>query len=115
MTIRQLVRVFFRLALAPSRAPAGQTPPRSRRSARRSLAVGAVTFGLLTLALTCAVETVKPEWRDPEYGHRLKQVRQRKQKRPHQPLVLVFGSSRAQMSVSPAAMGFPDEPGSPLV
>jgi len=74
-----------------------------------------LAFGLLTLGVAATAETVKPEWRDPEFGHRLHQVRQRQHKRPNQPLVLVFGSSRAQMSVSPHAMGFPDEPGSPLV
>jgi hypothetical protein len=74
-----------------------------------------MSFALLTIGLAMASESVKPEWRDPEYGHRLRQLRQRQHKRPNQPLVLVLGSSRAQMGVSPAAMGIPDEPGQPLV
>jgi hypothetical protein len=72
-------------------------------------------FALATAALAIAVETVRPQWRDPEYGHRLNQVRRWQQQRPERPLVLVFGSSCAQMGVSPRDMGFPDEPGQPLV
>jgi hypothetical protein len=62
-----------------------------------------------------AVETVKLEWRDPEYGHRLTQVRQLQRTHPDRPLVVAIGSSRTQMGLSPADMGFADEPGTPLV
>ncbi len=65
--------------------------------------------------MVAAVDTVRPQWRDPEYGYRLAQVRRWRQDRPDRPLVLVIGSSRTQMGVSPADMGFADEPGSPLV
>src|SRR5207248_754534 len=54
-------------------------------------------------------------WRDPEYGHRLRQVRALRAAHPDQPLVVALGSSRTQMGVSPADMGFADAPGSPLV
>src|SRR5262249_35084465 len=66
-------------------------------------------------ALAMSVETIKPEWRDPEYGYRLKQLRQWRLEAPDRPLVVVFGSSRTQMGICPAAMGFPDRPGSPVV
>jgi hypothetical protein len=65
--------------------------------------------------MAVAVETAKPEWRDPEYGHRLKQLRQLRQDHPGRPLVLALGSSRTQMGLSPSHMGFPDEPGSPAI
>jgi hypothetical protein len=75
--------------------------------------------GLLALAavlgMAAAVETVAPEWRDPEYGHRLRQVRALRAAHRGRPLVLALGSSRTQMGVSPADMGFADEPGLPLV
>jgi hypothetical protein len=74
-----------------------------------------VAFAAVTLALVVAAESVKPEWRDPEYGHRLRAAKRWQRERPDRPLVLVLGSSRAQMGVSPATMDFPDEPGSPLV
>jgi hypothetical protein len=74
-----------------------------------------VAFAAVTLALAVAAETVKPEWRDPEYGHRLRAAKRWQRERPDRPLVAVLGSSRAQMDVSPAAMDFPDQPGSPLV
>ena len=111
---RQLPRLLLQLSLARS-GFAPRPARRTRRSAPWSLAFGVLSFALLTFALEAFAETTRPEWRDPEYGHRLRQVRLRQKKRPDQPLVLVFGSSRAQMAVSPAAMGFPDEPGSPLV
>jgi hypothetical protein len=74
-----------------------------------------LAFGLVTALLAVAVETVKPEWRDPEYGHRLRQVRRWQRARPERPLVLVLGSSRTQNGVSPKDMSFEDRPGSPLV
>ncbi|MBN9518659.1 hypothetical protein J0H58_09100 [bacterium] len=67
------------------------------------------------LGMAAAVETVKPEWRDPEYGHRLNQLRALRSAHPGRPLVVAVGSSRTQMGVSPAAMGFADAPGAPLV
>lgn len=89
--------------------------PASRAlSARRALAVGMAAFALATLALAAVSESEKPEWRDPEYGHRLKQLRALQRARPDRPLVLFLGSSRVQMGVSPADMGFADAPGEPL-
>lgn len=85
------------------------------RSARCAVAFGALVFTALTLGLAAATETVKPEWRDPEYGYRLKQLRQWQRDRPDRPLVLVVGSSLAQQSISPAAMDLADEPRTPLV
>jgi hypothetical protein len=85
-----------------------------RRRARLAVACGGLLFLLFTLALEGAAETVRPEWRDPEYGRRLRQIRHWQKERPHRPVVLFVGSSRVQQGVSPAAMGFADEAGSPL-
>jgi hypothetical protein len=76
---------------------------------------GAAVFVLATVGLAVTVETVKPQWRDPEYGYRRAAVRERVRAHPDRPLVLVFGSSRVEAGISPSAMGFPDEPGRPLV
>jgi hypothetical protein len=65
--------------------------------------------------MAVAVETAVPQWRDPEYGHRLRQVRRWKQTRPDRPLVVAVGTSRTQMGLSPADMGFADAAGSPVV
>ena len=65
--------------------------------------------------LAATVETVRPEWRDPEYGHRLTQLRALRAAQPGRPLVLVVGSSRTQMAVSPAAMRFAAPAAAPLV
>jgi hypothetical protein len=67
------------------------------------------------LGMSAALETVKPEWRDPEYGHRLVRLRQLQRESPGGPLVLALGTSRTQNAIDPQAMGFPAEPGSPLV
>jgi hypothetical protein len=86
-----------------------------RRRARAGLACGAAAVLAAVLGMAATVETAKPEWRDPEYGHRLNQLRALRAAHPDRPLVVAVGSSRTQMGVSPAAMGFPDTPGSPLV
>ncbi len=104
-------RLLRRLVVGRDATP---RPAAGRRAARRALACGLLAFCGLTVGVEAAAETARPEWRDPEYGQRLRQVRQRQHKRHDRPLVLFFGSSRAQMGVSPHAMGFPDEPGQPL-
>ena len=56
------------------------------------------TFILVAqIGLSLAVETVMPEWRDPEYGHRIKQLRQLCSDHPDRPLVVAVGSSRTLM------------------
>jgi hypothetical protein len=72
-----------------------------------------LAFVGFTAALAVALETVKPEWRDPEFALRLQQVRE--WNGTERPLVLAFGSSRTQMGLDPAAMGFADDPGAPVI
>lgn len=111
---RSLPRTFVRWLRWPAGVRRGAA--RSRRAdAPRALASGLVLFAALTAALGVAAETVRPEWRDPEYGHRLKRVRAYQKSSPDRPLVLVVGSSRAQMGVAPAAMGFGGGPRDPMV
>ena len=80
-----------------------------------ALASGLLAFAIASAALAMAVETRHREWRDPEFGHRLLLLRERKAEAANRPLVLVVGSSRVQQGIDPAAMGFEDEPGEPLV
>ena len=114
LALFRLVRA--RRATRPA-APARRTPPAGsrRRASQAAIEFGLVAFVALNAALGVALETVKPEWRDPEFGIRLGQIRKWKTKAPDRPLVVVIGSSRAQMGLAPEAMGFPDEPGSPVV
>ena len=88
--------------------------PRVRR-ARAAVAYGLAIIIAAQIGLSAAVETVKPEWRDPEYGHRLKRLQALVRAKPDRPLIIALGSSRTQMGLSAAAMDFPDEPGSPLL
>jgi hypothetical protein len=86
-----------------------------RRAGRVSVFSGALFAVTAMLGMSAALETVKAEWRDPEFGHRLARLRQRQRESPGRPLVLALGTSRTQNAIDPSAMAFPNEPGSPLV
>lgn len=102
-----------RLSWGPDRA---RPKAGSRNRSARAGVLAGVVFGLAAmLGMSTALETVKPEWRDPEYGHRLILLRRHQCESPDRPLVLAFGTSRTQNAIAPSAMGFPAEPGSPLV
>jgi hypothetical protein len=101
--------IAFRFRAAPTPAPT-----RARR-ARAAVGSGVVAFVLATVGLAVVVETVRPQWRDPEYGYRRDRVRGWVREHPDRSLVLVFGSSRVEEGISPSAMGFSDAPGCPLV
>jgi hypothetical protein len=57
---------------------------------------------LLQLGLNLALDTLKPHWRDPEYGHRLRELKPLAAASPR--LLVVLGSSRVQMGVNPAEL-----------
>jgi hypothetical protein len=59
---------------------------------------GLFAFIVATVGLSLALETVRPEWREPEFGHRLALLK------PKQPRVFVIGTSRTQNSIAPYAM-----------
>src|SRR5437868_4991315 len=115
MTTRPRTRFSLRALWGRVRRRPSPAAPSSRRRSR-SVVLGGTAFILAALAgMAVAVETAVPQWRDPEYGHRLRQVRHWRQTRPDRPLVVAIGTSRSQMGLSPADMGFADAPGSPVV
>jgi len=69
---------------------AGQT----RKRARQALLWGLLFFACFQVTLTVLIERVRPMWSDPEYGYRVKRLRQRIAAEPDKPLLLVLGSSR---------------------
>jgi len=106
----------WRLATRGAAAPRRTARGRDRRHAARSaLAVGLIAVVAASLGLAVSVETVLPEWRDPEFGHRLRLLRDSDERSPGRPLVVVLGTSRTQNGLCPSAAGFADEPGSPRV
>ena len=107
----QLKRFKFAFAHWPA---AKVSRAHRKRSACLALVFGLLTFLAFTARLAWLIDDVRPEWRDPEYGHRLAMLRHWKHAKPQRPLLLFAGSSRVQMGVSPLAMDFPDKPGSPL-
>jgi hypothetical protein len=67
-------------------------------------------FLLIAIAgIAFALETSKPQWRDPEFGHRIARLHKIQQQNPSCSIVLVLGTSRTQNAIRPAAMGFLDE------
>ena len=112
-----IVRPLPQLLPSPAPSAAGRkaAPPRRGRAARRALAWGVAAVALAQLAFATAVETALPLLRDPEFGYHQLRATDLQAAHPDRPLVLVLGTSRAQNAVDPAAMGFADAPGSPLV
>jgi hypothetical protein len=73
-----------------------------RRPARSAVGwLGALTV-LTFVVLGVAVENGYPELRDPEYGLRLKRLRERVGQHPGRSLVVVLGTSRVSLGVRPA-------------
>ncbi len=108
------MKLALRFPVARRRPRARIAAPRRPR-ARAALGCGVAAVLAAVLGMAAAVETAKPEWRDPEYGHRLNQLRALRSAHPRRPLVVAVGSSRTQMGVNPTAMGFADESGAPIV
>jgi hypothetical protein len=105
----------LRLLFARPTTTAASLQCSRRRAARSALGFGLFTFLAASVGMAVALETVMPEWRDPEFGHRLASVRHANREFPDRPLVVVIGSSRAQNGILPSAMNFPNTPGSPRV
>jgi len=101
------VRVFWQ------RAPrtASQSTHFRRRSARTALAFGLLSTLIAMAGISTALETVKPEWRDPEFGHRIARIREIQKQNPSHSFVLALGTSRTQNAIQPSAMGFLDDAG----
>jgi hypothetical protein len=104
-----------RVRMSGSRRSARHLTRSRRHSAQLSVVVGLAMILVAMVGMAAAVETVKPEWRDPEFGHRLSRLRELQRESLERPLVLLLGTSRAQNAFDPSAMDFADEPGSPRV
>ena len=102
-------------APADAAAATARGPRCGRRGAKVAVLSGLAFVVVLNLGLNVALDTVMPEWRDPEYGHRMKDLRRQAAAAGPRPVVAVLGSSRTEMGLSPAHMGFGDGPDVPLV
>lgn len=110
----------LRVALSPRlpamiRAVFANPAPRSvsPRTPRRRKACW-VLFTALSITLIIhatflsLLETVRPEWRDPEFGCRLRSFQALQAEQPASPIVVALGSSRTQMAFSPNHMPIPE-------
>lgn len=105
----KLVRIPIRLPVVR------RSGVRSRRADARRRVLAGLLFALVSVAgFNVALDTVAPNLRDPEYGHRVKQLRALHRAEPNRPLVVVLGSSRPQMGLSPALLGLGTGPADPL-
>jgi hypothetical protein len=79
---------------------------------------GVVAVILAHVGLAVAVETSRPEWRDPEYFHRHKRLVKlaawEREQGHARPLVVIIGGSRPQMGLSPEHLGLGTGPTDPL-
>ncbi len=71
------------------------------RSAAQSLLWSLGLFGAIQLALSVGMDTVHPEWRDPEFGTKWASLQSICAENPTRPQVLILGSSRALLGVHP--------------
>lgn len=69
------------------------------RRARTTIAWFVAGCVVASVALATAVETVRPEWREPEYGHKLRHLRQRSDDP-----IIALGSSRVLNGLRPSAL-----------
>ena len=70
---------------------------------------GVAFVALAQLGLNVALDTVRPNWRDAEYGHRVRRLAKlRRADPPGRPLLVVLGSSRAEMGLSPSHLNLGD-------
>src|SRR5262249_36448115 len=85
--------------------------------ARHAVVWGIVAFVGMQLGMSVAMEHISPQWRDPEYGYKLRELRDRLRENPDRPLLLVVGSSRSGLGVCPADFELKDNENSraPLV
>ncbi len=95
--------------LFPFRAILGEEPvrvriaPSRRQNARTAVGWFVLAFLGLNAFAFVMMDVARPELRDPEYGRRLTRLQARLAENPGRPLVVVIGSSRAAMGISPAA------------
>ncbi len=94
----------LRLRLRPHlRTPVSARSQSRATRARRSVVVMLLVVAVSVVSLDFALETVRPEWRDPEFGWRLKAVNNLE--RDGYRFTLALGSSRTQMGFSPKEFG----------
>jgi hypothetical protein len=113
-----MLRPLLRLRLGRLTTDASVRRP-ARRQAKRAVLAG-LGFALLAhLGLNVALDTVRQEYRDPEYGHRRKELgrllRWEERYGGRRPVVAVLGSSRTEMGFSPDHLGLGTGPADPLV
>ena len=84
---------------------------------RAALLWGIGFFALAQLGLMFAIERWRPDWRDPQYGFRFRNLSRQIHKAPERPLMIVLGSSRIGNGFKADCLPPPDWKGkeSPLI
>ncbi len=103
MTRTTLLRLFRLPPLPAARPRPAASAFRRRQTAGSTLLVGVVGVLVIHAVALVLMESAFPQLRDPEYGRRASALRARLAEHPGRPLVLVVGSSRTCMGLSPTA------------
>lgn len=81
-----------------------QTKPSLAARGRAAIVTSLVGFAALQVGLSLAMDHWLPALHDPEYGYKLARLRRRLAEHPERALVLVLGSSRSGMGLSPESL-----------
>lgn len=92
------------MGAAVNRGPRTVSRKASLRAARASVLWGLAFFALLQFGFWPLTNHWHPELRDPEYGYRRARLQALLAERPGRPLVLLLGSSRTGLGISPDDM-----------
>jgi hypothetical protein len=77
---------------------------RANHCAKSALLWGVLTFLAGQAVLAYVVSRSNPEIRDPEYGYRIRRLREQAAMAPGHPLLLILGSSRTLSAICPPAL-----------
>ncbi len=75
-----------------------------RQQARADVVWGLIAFAALQIAFVLAIDLTRPGLFDPEYGVRVRLLRERIREHPERPLLLVVGSSRIGAGFMPGEL-----------
>jgi hypothetical protein len=85
----------------------------ANRRSKSALVWGVLTFLAVQGVLAYIASSSHPEIRDPEYGYRLRRLREQAAAAPDRPLLLILGSSRTLSGICPTALPpWPNDAGS---
>lgn len=78
----------------------------SRHKPLAAFVWGLLWFSVMQLAMSLAIHSAFPQWRDPEFAIKMQRLRICQAENSGRPLVVVLGSSRAGLGIRPDVLDF---------